>query len=86
MPDTEVTSSLGIVVANGLLNFDCTDASLYPLLMRRIQRSFNESIVPLPKSTDTEASYLNENQWLYAKKLIAEQQVLADPLNQALKG
>ena len=59
MSDKEVTSSHGIVVANGLLNFDGTYASLYPLLMRCIQRSFNESIVPLPKSTDTEASILH---------------------------
>ena len=47
MPDTKVTSSHGIVVASGSLNFDGIDASLYPLLMRRIQRSFNENKVPL---------------------------------------
>jgi hypothetical protein len=82
MPETK-SNSHGIVVTNGSLNFDGTDASLYPQLMRRIHASYNESKIPLPKSTDTELTYQIENQWLYAEKP-AEQQVLQDPLSAAL--
>ena len=78
------SGSQQFTVTSASQNFDGTDPSLYPQLMRAIDKAFNEKQIPFPGPTDTEDNFLSENQWLYAET--PGEQVIILPQRKPMQG